>query len=440
MKHIKHIMLYFITKLEGGINVVTTSIINKEDVLEKSIKWWNPGKTLEWKKDGIDLVIGRREGYYFYDLNGKKFMDVHLNGGTYNLGHRNPEIIYTLQEGLKEFDIGNHHFPSVARALLAEELNNSTPDNLKYSILSSGGGEAIDVAVKCARYATKRKKIISIKNGYHGHTGLALALGNERYSRLFLSEGNQEEFVQVPFNDLEEMEKELSKNNVAGVIVETIPATYGFPIPEKGYLAAVKALCEQYGALYIADEVQTGLMRTGKMWGVEHYGVNPDILVTSKGLSGGIYPIAATIVSEKAGQWMLEDGFAHISTFGGAELGCLVAMKVLEITQREEVRKNVEFIANYLRKGLEVIKSATSDFFVGIRQLGVVMGLEFNHPEGAKYVMRSLYENGVWAIYSMLDPRVLQFKPGLLCSKDYCDELLEKVEISIKHASKLVQK
>lgn len=420
--------------------MLQTSISKKEQILQKSIEWWNPGKTMQWKKDGIDLVIGKREGYYFYDLDGKKLMDVHLNGGTYNLGHRNPEIIQALQEGLNQYDIGNHHFPSVARALLAEQLHANTPDHLKYSILSSGGGEAIDVAIKCARYATKRKKIISIQNGYHGHTGLALALGNARYSRLFLSEGDKTQFIQVPFNDLEAMEKELSQHDVAAVIMETIPATYGFPLPIEGYLVTVKDLCEQYGALYIADEVQTGLMRTGEMWGIEHYGVSPDILVTSKGLSGGIYPIAATVVSEKAGEWMMEDGFAHISTFGGSELGCLVAMKVLEITKREGVKSNVKLVADYLRKGLEAIRSVTSDFFVGIRQLGVVMGLEFNHPEGAKFVMRSLYENGVWAIYSMLDPRVLQFKPGLLCDKNYCDELLEKVERSIKQAAEMIHK
>ncbi|WP_027416658.1 aspartate aminotransferase family protein [Aneurinibacillus terranovensis] len=417
----------------------TISDINKKSVFDKSIKWWNPGKTQQWQKDGLDLVIGKREGYYFYDLSGKKLMDVHLNGGTYNLGHRNPEIISALQEGLKEFDIGNHHFPSVVRAQLAEELAKATPDNLKYSIFSSGGSEAIDVALKCARYATKRKKIISIQFGYHGHTGLAIALGNERYSRPFLSEGDPQEFVHVPFNDLDAMEKALSGGDAACVIVETIPATYGFPLPEEGYLPAVKSMCEKYGALYIADEVQTGLMRTGKMWGIEQYGVKPDILVTSKGFSGGIYPISATVVNEQAGQWMFEDGFAHISTFGGAELGCLVAMKVLEITQREDVIRNVSFVADYLRDGLEVIKCQNPDFFVGIRQLGVVMGLEFNHPEGAKYVMRSLYDNGVWAIYSMLDPRVLQFKPGLLCDKEYCDELLSRVEASIKQALTLAK-
>lgn len=412
--------------------------LTKEEALEKGKRWWNPGKAKQWHEDGIDLVIGKRQGYYFYDMDGKRLMDVHLNGGTYNLGHRNPEIIETLIEAMKEFDIGNHHFPSSARAQFAEELAKITPPNLKYSIFSSSGGDAIDVAIKCARYATGRKKIISIKNGFHGHSGLALALGNARYSKLFLSEGEQGEYIHVPFNDLDAMEQALSKGDTAAVVIETIPATYGFPIPADGYLSAVKKMCETYGTLYVADEVQTGLMRTGKMWGIEHYGVRPDILVTSKGLSGGIYPISATVVSEEAGGWMLEDASAHISTFGGAELGCIVGMKVLEITNSEKVRENVSFISDYIRKGLETIKENNPDFFSGIRQKGVVMGLVFNHPEGAKYVMQSLYQNGVWAIYSMLDSRVLQFKPGLLCDQAYCDELLTRVEKGISDAAKKV--
>mgnify|MGYP001413813465 FL=1 len=407
---------------------------NKRDVLEQSIRWWNPGKTRQWQEDGIDLVIGEREGYIFYDMDGKELMDVHLNGGTYNLGHRNPELIATLKDALEQFDIGNHHFPSMARAQLAENISKSTPDNLKYTIYSSGGSEAVDAAIKSARYATKRKKVVSIINGYHGHSGLAVSLGNERYSRPFLSEGSPGEFIHVEFNNLEQMEQALRNRDVACVVIETIPATYGFPLPEENYLYEVKKLCERYGTLYVADEVQTGLMRTGKLWGFEHYHIKPDILVTSKGFGGGIYPIGATVVSEEAGQWMNEDGFAHISTFGGSELGCVVAMKVLEMSQRPEVVQNVDFVARYLRAGLERIQEQFPDFFTGIRQLGVVMGLEFDYPEGAKYVMRNLYNNGVWAIYSMLDPKVLQFKPGLLLDKAYCDELLSRCEWSIKQA------
>ncbi|WP_146553488.1 aspartate aminotransferase family protein [Rummeliibacillus sp. SL167] len=410
--------------------------MTKKQTFEDSIHYWNPGKTKQWLNDGIDLIMGKREGYYFYDVDGKKMMDLHLNGGTYNLGHRNTEIIQALVEATEYYDIGNHHFPSTARAQLAKRLVELTPSNLKYTIFSSGGSEAIDTALKCSRYATKRKKFISIKNGYHGHTGLAVSLGNERYSKPFLSEGNPEDFIHVPFNDLETMEQALKNEDVAAVIIETIPATYGFPLPEPNYLKEVKALCERYGSLYIADEVQTGLMRTGKMWGIEHYGVNPDILVTAKGLSGGIYPITATIVSEQVGGWMHEDGLAHISTFGGAELGCAVAMKVLELTASDEVEKNVHFVANYLKEGLTSIQQKYPDFFVGIRQLGVVMGLEFKFEDSAKDVMRNLYNEGVWAIYSMLDTKVLQFKPGLLCTKEYCDELLTKVEAGIKKTVK----
>ncbi|MEK4024958.1 class-III pyridoxal-phosphate-dependent aminotransferase [Sporosarcina sp. FSL W7-1283] len=405
--------------------------ISKSSVLDKSIQYWNPGKTKQWQRDGVDLVIGKREGYYLYDMDGKQLMDLHLNGGTYNLGHRNHEIISTLKNAMDQFDIGNHHFPSIARAQLAEKFNQCTPDNLQYSIFSSGGGEAIDVAIKSARYATKRKKIVSVKYAYHGHTGIAVSLGNERYSKPFLSEGNADEVVNVIFNDLEAMERVLSWEDVAGVIIETIPATYGFPLPEPGYLEGTKRLCEKYGSLYIADEVQTGLLRTGRLWGFEYHGIKPDIMVTAKGLSGGIYPIAATVVSEKVGQWMNEDGFAHISTFGGSELGCVVAMKVLEISQRPEVVENVGYVARYLQAGLERIKNQHADYFTGIRQRGVILGLEFSKPDGAKDVMRALYDNGVWAIYSMLDTKVLQFKPGILLDQRYCDDLLDRVETSI---------
>lgn len=406
----------------------------KETVYERSKKYWNPEKTDNWRENGVDLVIDKREGYYLYDISGKKLMDLHLNGGTYNFGHRNQEIINTLTEGMSHFDIGNHHFPSILRAKLAEEMFQATPENLQYSIFASGGGEAIDIAIKCARNATKRKKIISIKYGYHGHTGLALPLGNERYSKLFLSEGDPEEFIHVPFNDLEAMEKALQAGDAAAVIIETIPATYGFPMPNEGYLQQIKSMCESAGTLYIADEVQTGLQRSGKMWAIECYGIQPDILVTAKGLSGGIYPIAATVVSEEAGQWLHEDGFAHISTFGGSELGCLVALKVLEMSQNPDIVANAAFVADYLRNGLNTIQSQYSDYFSGVRQLGLIMGLEFLPAEGAKQVMRSLYDNGVWAIYSMLDPKVLQFKPGLLCDKAYCDDLLARVETGIKQA------
>ena len=197
---------------------------------------------------------------------------------------------------MAHFDIGNHHFPSLARTALAEALVRTAPAGLTKVVYGSGGGEAIDIALKTARHATQRRKIVSIVKAYHGHTGLAVGTGDDRFSKLFLAD-RPEEFPHVPFNDLAAMEEALRGRDVAAVIMETIPATYGFPLPDAGYLEGVKALCERYGALYIADEVQTGLMRTGELWAITKHGITPDILVTGKGISGGMYPISAVLVS-----------------------------------------------------------------------------------------------------------------------------------------------
>ena len=409
------------------------SVESKAEVLNKSRAYWNPDKTDFWVESGVPLVIDRREGYFLYDMSGKRLLDVHLNGGTYNLGHRNPEVVAAIGRAMQHFDIGNHHFPSIARATLAEELVRTAPAGLSKVIFGSAGAEAIDVALKCARSATGRRQVVSIEKAYHGHTGLAVATGDERFSRRFLAD-NPDDFIHVPFNDLDAMARALSGGEVAAVVMETIPATYGFPLPEPGYLASVKRQCEEHETLYIADEVQTGMMRTGELWAITKAGVEPDMIVTGKGLSGGMYPISAVIATDAAAEWLAEDGFAHMATFGGAELGCVAALKALEISTRPETRSTVHHLSDVLRRGLEQIQSLYPDWFVGIRQDGVVVGLEFAHPEGAKFVMRELFEVGVWAIFSTLDPRVLQYKPGILLDPDLCDEMLERTEVAIARA------
>ncbi|MCX6459332.1 MAG: aminotransferase class III-fold pyridoxal phosphate-dependent enzyme [Actinobacteria bacterium] len=422
----------------GGFDYGAFSFASKDEVLAKSKEFWNPGKTQFWIDTGVPLVIDRRENYFLYDMSGKRLIDLHLNGGTYNLGHRNAEVVQAVTLAMQHFDVGNHHFPALARTALAEALITSAPGGLSKVIYGSGGGEAIDIAIKTARHTTQKRKILSIVKAYHGHTGLAVATGDERFSNLFLSD-RPEEFPHVPFNDLEAMEGVLRGRDIAAVIMETIPATYGFPLPEPGYLESVKRLCEEYDALYIADEVQTGLMRTGELWAITKHGIEPDIMVTGKGIGGGMYPIACVLISERCAGWLTEDGFGHISTFGGAELGCIAALKALEVCSRPETRSMVHYIADTVGQRLRAIAEVYPDWLVGIRQNGVVIGLEFNHPEGAKYVMKQLYENGVWAIFSTLDPRVLQFKPGVLMKPELVDEVLDRTEIAIGRAYREVR-
>lgn len=410
---------------------------DKQELFDKSIRYWNPDKTKFWRNAGIDLVIDRREGYCLYDMDGRRLIDLHLNGGTFNLGHRHPELVETLKGALDYFDIGNHWFPSVARAALSEVLIKATP-GMAYAVFAPGGAEAVDIAIKSARYATQRRKIVSIIKGYHGHSGLSVATGDDRFTKIFLAD-QPEHFVQVPFNDVDAMEQALKGNDVAALIMETIPATYGFPMPKEGYLQACKALCEKYGAMYIADEVQTGMMRCGQLWGWMTYGIQPDIMVTAKGLSGGLYPISACLVNERAGGWLHEDGAAHISTSGGAELGCVVAHKVMEMLHRPETIANVHAVTDFFRDAMADAMDRHADIFTGVRQRGVVLGLEFNHPEGAVFVSRALYEHGVWAIFSSLDKRVLQWKPGVLLSHAMCQEIMDRFDAAMPRARQLLR-
>jgi acetylornithine/succinyldiaminopimelate/putrescine aminotransferase len=401
----------------------------KQRVLALTREYAMPARVAAWEQLGVPLVIGRRDGYRIWDLDGRELLDVHLNGGTYNLGHRNPELVGLLRGAFDELDVGNHHFPSEARAELAETLARCTPGDLHYSVLVPSGSEANDLALRIARHATGRRKVVSLEAAFHGRTGLSAAAGRPDMARYFLAD-YPDEFVTVPFDDLSAMERALSGRDVACVLMETIPATYGFPVPSDGYLPGVKRLCEDTGTLYVADEVQTGLGRTGWLWGIESFGVAPDLLVTGKGLSGGLYPISAVVMTKPVGAFLREQGWGYVSTFGGAEPACVVAKRVLEICSRSEVLAGARRLAERLTKGLSELRGR-HPFLAGVRQKGLVMGLETAGEGGAIRLSRALYARGVWAMFSGYAPSVLQWKVGLLADDAYCDTLLERLDAAL---------
>jgi len=408
---------------------------DKENISELAVRTVCPGRVATFRQLGTVPVMGKREGNYFWELDGRRLFDVHINGGTYNLGHRNPEVVATLKEALDYFDMGNHHFVSTARTRLAEALIAATWESMNYCVFTPCGAEAVDVAIRSARRATGRRKIISFIGCYHGHGGIGLRAGDEEQSRFFLSEEPAGEFIRVPFNDPGAMEKALAENEAAAVLCEMIPATSGFLMPSPGYYPEVMRLCRKAGALFIADEVQTGLMRTGEMWACRGYGVEPDILVTGKGLSGGVYPIAAAVLSKEAGAWLPEDGWGHSSTFGGSELGCVTALKVLEIIRRPAVVDNVRATSSFLAEGLEGIKSR-HPVLSEIRQNGLVIGLRFDNPLGGALVTACAFETGLWAFPAGYDRSVLQFKPNLLVDRTAAAEALSLLEKSIELCEK----
>ena len=405
-------------------------IHGKEEVIDLFARRVSSGKPKLFESIGIDFVLGRREGPYLWDMTGeKRLIDCHCNGGVFNLGHRNPEVVEALMQSLQELDIGNHHLISEQRAALANRLAELMPGDIAYTVFGVGGGEAVELAIKVARGYTGKPKVISAKGAYHGHTGLALAAGDEKYRAPFGPAAPG--FMQVPFGDVEALEGAVD-DETAAVLFETIPATYGMTIPDKEYFSQVRELCDRKGALLIADEVQTGLGRTGKLWGIEHFNVVPDIMVIGKGLSGGVYPMTATCFMAKYEVVFHEDPFIHISTFGGAEVGCPVALKVLELSSNPAFLNHVQEIAAVFSEGFERLRDKHPQILVGLRQLGLMMGIEMVNEYCGPLFSKAAYNSGFLSVYANNDPRVAQFLPPLNIDRVLAQDLLERVDKALE--------
>ncbi|MCB0549657.1 MAG: aspartate aminotransferase family protein [Phaeodactylibacter sp.] len=393
------------------------------------------GKARFFQSYRMDFVPGARGGCYLHDIEGdKQLFNLHCNGGVFNLGHRHPELIAVLKDGLEQWDIGNHHLISQPRAEAAKLLAGLMPGDLNYVVYGVGGGEAADLAIKVARAFTGKDKIISATGGYHGHTGLALAAGDAKYREVFGPQAPG--FQQVPFGQVTPLHQAIDENTAA-VILETVPATLGIVVPPPGYLQAVRRLCDEKGVLLILDEVQSGLGRTGKLWAFEHFGVTPDIVILGKGLSGGIYPIAATVLSQRLESVFHADPFIHVSTFGGSELGCLVMKRVLEITADPGFLAHVNEMAERFREGVAVLQQKHKGFLVGFRQLGLMMGLELKDELAGPALTKAAYDNGLLMVYANNDTRVCQFLPPLIIEAQQVEEVFSRLDKALSDAKRM---
>ena len=375
-----------------------------------------PHKLAYYQQMGLQMVMGKRQGIWFEDAyTGLRLINCHCNGGVFSLGHCNPRDTGALAAALGKLDIGNHHFVSGQRAQLAARLSATLDDALPRVVFGVSGGEAIDLALKAARGATGRGEIISVEGGYHGHTGLALAAGDPQFRDPFGP--NLPGFAQVPFNDLSAMENAID-DDTAAVILEAIPATLGMPIPAPGYFSAVRKLCDERGALLLVDEVQTGLGRTGRWWGVQHEEVTPDAIITGKGLSGGIYPITATLMTRDMHEVLDSQAnpFLHISTFGGAELGCVAAQCVLDIVGEPGFLDRVGALSERFAEAFEPLPFE-------LRRRGLFMGLRFSSDMEALGALVRIMQQGVFCFPAGNDRSVLQFLPPLILTDDEAEDL-----------------
>lgn len=378
----------------------------------------NPGRSaLLARYYGAAPRIARRDGVRFQDAEGRWYINCHCNGGIFNLGHRPPATVRALREALDTLDVGNAWLPSDPKGHLGERLAATTDGLLDGVFYATSGGEAIDIAIKVARGHTRRPKVICVEGGYHGHTGLASATGTDAFQDPW--HYRLPDFQRIPWNDLDALEAAVD-DTTALVLLETIPATLGMPLPTPGWHAAARALTRDRGALLCLDEVQTGLGRTGRRWAYEHEAVDPDMLVTGKGLGGGIYPMSATLVHAELLGVLTEHPFAQFASFAGSDLGCTVSLAVIDVLERPGFLEHVQALADRFAEGLACLP-------IDVRQRGLMLGLATGSAGGGVVLAQRLLAHGVWTVPAGNDPSVCQLLPPLVLEGHDADQVIAAI-------------
>jgi acetylornithine/succinyldiaminopimelate/putrescine aminotransferase len=374
---------------------------------------------------GLDIVQGRRDGVWMWDLDGRSYLNCRSSGGVFNFGHSPRFAIDALTRALEDIgDIGDWLVPSAVRARGAAALARVLPGDLRYTFFTPGGGEAVEVACKLARATTGRAGIVSAEHGYHGHVGFALAMDEERDTQWFrpLVPG----ITKVRFGDLAAVDREVN-DETAAVCMETIPATAGYLVPPDEFWPGVRALCDDRGALLILDEVQCGLGRTGTVWACERWDVVPDLLVTGKALSGGVYPIAACCFGPRVDSFFAQDPFFHPSSYGGSELGAAVVQAVVEKVAAPGFLEHVRAMGDRLAAGLDDLCHTYPTVLRGHRGLGLMRALDTPSPEVCWKLMLAAIEHGVLAVWANNRQETLLVMPPLVIAADEIDIVVEGI-------------
>ncbi|NOS74961.1 MAG: aspartate aminotransferase family protein [Methyloglobulus sp.] len=337
------------------------------------------------KTIGYDRHYKSAVGQYLYDQDDTEYLDLLSGFGVFALGRNHPTVVNALKETLS-LDLPNlvQLDVSVLSGLLAQELLKTTPDNITKMFFCNSGTEAVEAAIKFARYTTKREKIVFCDHGYHGLTMGALSLNGEAIFR----EGFGPLLPgcsSVPFNDLAALEQTLSNKDVAAFIVEPIQGK-GVNLPDDNYLPEVERLCKKYGTLLVADEVQTGLGRTGKFWAIDHWGIKPDMICMAKALSGGFVPVGAVAMTQKIMDTVynrMDRAVVHGSTFAKNNLAMAAGLATLHVMEEEKLVENSAVIGTDIITALNAL-SSQYEFLKEARGKGMMIAIEFQSPKSLK--------------------------------------------------------
>ncbi|HAF78117.1 ornithine--oxo-acid transaminase [Maribacter sp. 6B07] len=381
----------------------------------------------------LPVVLSKGEGVYVWDVEGKKYYDFLSAYSAVNQGHCHPKIVNAMTEQAKTLTLTSRAFYN---DMLGKYEKYATETfHFDKLLPMNTGAEAVETALKiCRKWAYEEKgivennaEIVVCENNFHGRTTTIISFSNDPVARKNFGPYT-DGFIKIEYDNLSALEEVLKSNtNVAGFLVEPIQGEAGVYVPSEGYLSGAKALCEKYNVLFIADEVQTGIARTGKMIAVDYEEVKPDILILGKALSGGAYPVSAVLADDRI-MGVIRPG-NHGSTFGGNPIAAAVAIAALEVVKEEKLAENAFELGELFRDELNKFIPHT-DLVNSVRGKGLLNAILINDSEDSSTawdICMALKENGLLA--KPTHGNIIRFAPPLVMTKE---QLLDCVSIIIK--------
>jgi putrescine aminotransferase len=396
----------------------------------KSVTQAGQFAALEWSGQGALL----------HDLLGREYIDCLGGYGIFSAGVNHPKIVKAVTDQLGRMALNSQELLEPWRAALAKVLAEVTPGDLQNSFFINNGTDAIEGAIKLARLYTKRHTFISTLGGFHGKSMGSLSLmGKASFREPFQSGLQDVRFV--PYGDAAALEDELRRCDavgtyIAGVVLEPVQGEAGGVVPPDDYLPRARAACTKYGALLIADEIQTGMGRTGKMWGVDHWDVVPDIMCLGKSIGGGVMPLSAFIANPTVWEVMIPNPIIHSTTFGGNPIACAAGLAAIEVTLEEDLPGQAAEKGVFLLRELAALQRKYPQVLAEAHGKGLLIGMEFPVQEIGWQVAAGLFKRGVLVAGTYSKAQVIRIEPALGIPQALLQEMLNRLEDTFKEVAR----
>jgi putrescine aminotransferase len=381
-------------------------------------------------------------GALFRDVLGREFIDCLGGFGMMNHGWAHPEIVASVRAQLNRTPMPSQELIDPLRGVLARLMANITPGDIAYSFFAASGTEAIEGAIKLAKMHTRKPGFIVAVKAFHGKTMGSLSMIGKADFREPVGQLYGGPVYHVPFGDAEAVERQLESCQiagigVAGVLMEPIQGEAGAIVPPDDFWPRIRQATRHYGSMLIADEVQTGLGRTGKLWGVDHWQVVPDILAVAKSLGGGVMPVSAFCSTPEIWQCMMEPNpFIHTTTTGGGALACSAAIASIHITLRDRLWEQAAAKGDYLIPKLKTLADRFPQIYRGITGKGLLIGQHFHTPEIGYKVAAGLFRRGVLVSGTLTNAHTVRIEPPLVITYEEIDAVLNRLEDCLAEVAK----